>query len=118
ILLKRHSEGAEELIFRTKTGSQYNGMNVYHAFQRACTAAGITKRKVHDLRHTTGTRLGDLGFKAHQIAAILDHSQLSTTLRYIKTDLDAKRQIMSNFGVISGQNSTENLTPTCNQLAI
>ncbi|KAF0182740.1 MAG: phage integrase [Nitrospirae bacterium] len=108
VLQRRHSEGATGLVFRTGNGTEYEGRNVYHALQRACEAAGIGKRRVHDLRHTTGTRLGELGLNAYQIAAILDHSQLSTTMIYIDLDENAKAKITQNFGKIP--------TTTCTQL--
>ncbi|MFZ5996400.1 MAG: tyrosine-type recombinase/integrase [Nitrospirota bacterium] len=69
---------------KTTTGTQYNGMNVLHAFQKACVDAGLPKMRFHDLRHTTGSRLARLGCDIHFIAAVLNHSQLSTTRRYSK----------------------------------
>lgn len=106
-LLKRHSKGAMGLVFTTSAGTAYESRNVYHNLQRACEAAGIGKRRVHDLRHTTGTRLGELGLNAYQIAAILDHSQLSTTMIYIDLDAEAKAKITKNFGNLPSATCTQ-----------
>jgi len=106
-LLKRHFKGAAGLIFTTSNGTAYESRNVYHNLQKACEAAGIGKRRVHDLRHTTGTRLGELGLNAYQIAAILDHSELSTTMIYIELDDDAKAKITKNFGNLPASTCTQ-----------
>jgi site-specific recombinase XerD len=45
-----------------------------------------------DLRHTVGTRLGRAGQDIHTIASILDHSQLSTTRRYVKHNTESIRK--------------------------
>jgi integrase len=50
--------------------------------------------RFHDLRHTVGTRLGRAGqdIHIHTIASILDHSQLSTTRRYVKHNTESMRK--------------------------
>ncbi len=103
MLQRRYYEGATGLIFTTSTGTQYEGHNVWRALTAASVAAGIGHRKIHDLRHTCGTRLAELGFSAHQIAAILDHTSTEVTLGYITHSLSSKEKIMSAFGKKSAE---------------
>ncbi len=66
--------------------------------------AGISGLVWHDLRATFGTRLGEAGFDAFTIAALMGHSQIQTTARYVraterntraadKLDTDDKRPV-------------------------
>src|SRR5205085_1192921 len=41
------------LVFTTRFGTALDGPNVTKAFQKQLAAAGISKRRFHDLRHTT-----------------------------------------------------------------
>jgi integrase len=88
-MLFRRSQNKNGYVFQTKQGTLYDGMNVLHWFQKACKDAGIAKLRFHDLRHTTGSRLARLGLDIHFIAAVLNHSQLSTTRRYAKHNISS-----------------------------
>jgi len=103
MLQRRWHEGATGLIFATSTGSPYIPHNLWRDMTAACKAAGIGHRKPHDLRHTCGTRLAELGFAAHQIAAILDHTSTEVTLGYIKHSLLSKEKMMESFGKKSAE---------------
>jgi integrase len=46
--------------------------------------AGIKGLVCHDLRATYGTRLGEGGFHAYDIAKLMDHANISTSQRYIR----------------------------------
>ena len=46
----------------------------------------------HDLRATFGTRLGEAGFDAFTIAALLGHSNVRTTQRYVRATERNKRE--------------------------
>ncbi|MEW6116163.1 MAG: tyrosine-type recombinase/integrase [Nitrospirota bacterium] len=84
MLLRRSESRKTGYVFQTAAGTQYDGMNVLHWFQRACKDAKLPKMRFHDLRHTTGSRLARLGCDIHFISGVLNHSQLSTTRRYAK----------------------------------
>ena len=45
----------------------------------------------HDLRATFGTRLGEAGFDAFTIAALMGHSDIHTTARYVRATERNKR---------------------------
>ena len=38
----------------------------------------------HDLRATYGTRLGEAGFNAYDIAKLMGHASISTSQRYVR----------------------------------
>ena len=65
-----------------KTGKPF--ADVKKAFIRACEDAGIEGLVWHDLRATYGTRLGEAGFNAYDIAKLMGHANISTSQRYIR----------------------------------
>jgi integrase len=89
MMLRRFQNRKDGYVFQTKQGTLFDGMNILHWFQKACKDAGIPKLRFHDLRHTTGSRLARLGLDIHFIAAVLNHSQLSTTRRYAKHNVSS-----------------------------
>jgi len=79
-----------------KTGRHWNLRTVSRQFKKACKGAGIPTFRFHDLRHTTGTRLGEADKDIHTIAGILGHSKLSTAARYVKHSTESKRRVMND----------------------
>lgn len=57
-------------------------MTVVHAFQRACTRAGITDFRFHDLRHEATSRLFEKGLNPMEAAAVTGHRTLTMLKRY------------------------------------
>lgn len=57
-----------------------------NGFMRACADAGIENLTWRNLRDTFGTRLGEAGYNAFDIAALMGHSDIRTTQRYVKTE--------------------------------
>ena len=53
--------------------------------------AGIKGLVWHDLRATFGTRLGEAGYDAFTIAALMGQSQIQTTARYVRATERNKR---------------------------
>ena len=68
-----------DLVFRTKS-------NMNRSWRTARALAKLEDVRLHDLRHTFGTRLNQLGLSQASIARALGHQQLSTTYRYINAD--------------------------------
>lgn len=64
---------------------------IKRAWKTVKEKANITNFRFHDLKHTVGTRLADKGVPIHIIRAILDHSDIKTTMRYVHT---ADKQIV------------------------
>jgi Phage integrase family len=50
----------------------------------ACFDAKIEGLVWHDLRATYGTRLGEAGFNAYDIAKLMGHAHISTSQRYVR----------------------------------
>jgi len=58
--------------------------DVKKTFIRACEDAGIEGLVWHALRATYGTRLGEAGFNAYDIAKLMDHANISTSQRCVR----------------------------------
>jgi hypothetical protein len=52
-------------------------------FASSCAEAGITGLTWKALRHTFGTRLGEAGHSAYDIADLMGHSDVRTSMRYV-----------------------------------
>jgi len=64
------------------TGGPYT--DIKHSFPSACVDAKIEGLVWHDLRATYGTRLGEAGFNAYDIAKLMGHASISTSQRYVR----------------------------------
>ena len=60
-------------------------------FKTALKTAGIKGLVWHDLRATFGTRAGEAGFDDFTIAALMGHSDIHTTARYVRATERNKR---------------------------
>ena len=56
-------------------------------WRRICAAAGVSGARIHDLRHTVGSYAHAAGATQREIADLLGHRQLSTTERYINSQM-------------------------------
>jgi integrase len=59
-------------------------MDYKTGFHGACADAGIEGLTWRHLRATFGTRLGNAGYNAFEIAALMGHSDIRTTQRYVR----------------------------------
>lgn len=70
---------------RRKPGERYNVSSYYHAVQRACDRAGVTRFFPHQLRHAAATRVaGDGDGNLRGAQALLGHAELRTTEGYAR----------------------------------
>lgn len=58
--------------------------DIKRSFTGACSDAKIEGLVWHDLRATYGTRLGEAGFNAYDIAKLMGHANISTSQRYVR----------------------------------
>lgn len=81
----------EDYVFASvKTGGRLT--DVKRAFQSACRESQIPGLVWHELRATFGTRLGEAGFDAFTIAALMGHSNVRTPQRYVRATERNKRE--------------------------
>jgi integrase len=91
-----------------RTGTRIK--EVKKGFGTALAIAGIAGLVWHDLRATFGTRLGEAGFDAFTIAALMGHSQIQTTARYVRATERNKREAVE--AVMLGSESGHKLDTT------
>jgi integrase len=97
----------EGLFLKAKTEDLENtrvfriANNVKRSWQTARRLAGLEDIRIHDLRHTFGTRLDRTGFTQAQIARSLGHKQVHTTFRYTNPDQDLLHDIRSALNSIN-----------------
>jgi integrase len=72
-----------DLVFCNILGRNLDGSAVRKRFKRARDGAGLRPLRFHDLRHTYGSLLAVAGIDLVTIQAVLGHSALSTTSRYL-----------------------------------
>jgi integrase len=87
--LREESTGRGYVFLNPKTGQRVK--EIKKGFKTALKIAGIEGLVWHDLRATFGTRLGEAGFDAFTIAALMGHSDIHTTARYVRATERNKR---------------------------
>lgn len=73
-------EGAD-YVFCTSSGSPIHPDTPSSLMPKLCIAAGVPRRRLHDLRHTHATILLAAGVPAHEVADRLGHSDATVTLK-------------------------------------
>lgn len=77
-------DGCPYVVPNPKTRQPYD--NLYRAWNRARTRAGLHDVRMHDLRHSFASFLVNAGQSLYTVAKILGHAQLRTTQRYSHLD--------------------------------
>jgi integrase len=85
-----------ELIFPTETGAPVSPSNLLRHYRLLLSCAGLPSVRLHDLRHTCATLLGErIGDRV--IAAILGHTPGTVTARYAKVTLTQMREALEGL---------------------
>ncbi len=71
-----------DYIFTSPKGKPIQPNNLRRAFRKVLKTAGIEDLRIHDLRHTFGTRLAQAGVDIYTIAKLLGHKDIRMTQRY------------------------------------
>lgn len=81
ILRRRRGETNGETVFANKAGERrgYSAIAIRKAFRRA----GLYACTIHTLRHTHATRLVQNGLTIQEVKAVLGHTDIRTTMRYV-----------------------------------
>lgn len=98
IKLAEINNETDALVFGIKS-------NVKRAFASAKKIAGIDDLRLHDLRHTTATRLCTK-LELPQVGRILGHTQPRTTYRYVNANAEVRSRaadILHEMQVASGE---------------
>lgn len=69
----------QELMFTTSSGLPIEPRNFFRSFQRVCRRYEIRVITVHEVRHTLGTLLDELGVSPRIAQLILRHARVTTT---------------------------------------
>lgn len=81
------------LVFVTERGDPYHPSFVLTSFRRACDAAGIRRRRIHDMRHTHNRILKDGGVAEDERMARMGHSTTAMSRRYGGPSDDRDRHV-------------------------
>ncbi len=81
---REHFTGRGDYVFCRADGGPLDRSTVRKRFMAAQDAAGVRRRRFHDLRHSFGS-LAVRHFDAVQVQSLLGHSSLQTTERYLHT---------------------------------
>lgn len=81
------------VFHRAPLGKRAAGTTVRGAIRRAFSRAGLPWTGTHILRHTAATQMVQAGATLKEVADILRHSSLDTTMIYTKVNLLELRQV-------------------------
>lgn len=79
-LLDKLTQDKRGLVFKKSDGTSYG--DPYHRFIRACSWAGLTNFRFHDLRHTFASRLVQAGVRIRTVQELMGHKDIKMTMRY------------------------------------
>lgn len=97
------------LVFRNRQGRPYHNTSITHQFQKDLAAAGIRRRRFHDLRHSTSEVLHAQGVSDRTIQAILRHASIATTLGvYTQPDPALVAGALAELAAIFGSETNGN----------
>jgi integrase len=81
------------------------------AWKRICKAAGITRLRPHDLRHSFASQLASGGASLPLIGALLGHTNASTTSKYSHLFDDPQRAAVERVGAVIAGGTTADVVP-------
>ena len=98
VLEQRRFLEDDAFVFGTEEGKQVTDCRV--AWDAVLLRAGITDRAkaidgdlhFHDMRHECGSRMAEGGVPLHEIKALLGHSSITTTQRYLNATLESLKK--------------------------
>jgi site-specific recombinase XerD len=98
------SDGSNDVLFQNRQGSPLTRDGAAYILQKyvglaakANAAPRVRRVTPHMLRHSCAVALLQAGVDVMVIRDYLGHSSVSTTSRYISTNLQMKRQVLDAF---------------------
>ncbi len=80
------------LVFTTSIGTPIYPGNALRSLRRLCVAAGVTKIRLHDMRHTYASLALQRGTKVEKVSERLGHARVDITYNTYRHLYDAERQ--------------------------
>lgn len=88
--------GSTFVFFNPHTGRPMKA--VKNGMKKAFELAGISgAAPTHTMRHTFGTRLGEAGYNAYEIMALMGHTDIKTSSRYVHATDARKRAAVESI---------------------
>jgi integrase len=101
-LARRWRPDATGLVFGSRNWNSFR-----QAWVAAVKAAGITKFRFHDLRHTTASWLVQQGRSLREVKELLGHSDIQITMRYAHLAPDHLRAAVASLdGILSAETAS------------
>ena len=95
-----------DLIFTGRDGTPLHGTRVTRAFQRQLAAAGLPKKRFHDLRHGAASYMLAEGASLSEVQRVLGHSTITVTNDvYGHITVDATREATRRVGDLLSRTS-------------
>jgi integrase len=93
--------GKSEYVFPEAMALSDSGVG--DRFTRLCTKLGIRGLRFHDLRHTCGTRLAEIGYDVGAISKVLGHSSITMSMRYVhpKDSIKKAMEDLANYKTLA-----------------
>jgi integrase len=91
-------------MFTTAKGRPIEPRNFVRTFEYLCTATGVRRIRVHDLRRTVASLLNKLGVPARDAQLILGHTRIALTQEiYTEVDQESRAEALNRMqGLLAG----------------
>jgi integrase len=92
----------EALVFPRPSGGPWEHAKLWRTFKLALAlSGGRGELRIHDLRHTAGSWLGQAGFSEAVISEVLGHSRAGVTAGYVHLRPDHLRDAVEKLGELA-----------------
>ncbi len=98
----RNIERVSEFVFYNSKTNNYI-KDIKTAFKSACERAEIKELRLHDLRHTSATKMIEAGVDLVTVSKILGHSSIQMTMRYAHPTPENMQRAVNKLGEIFKQ---------------
>jgi integrase len=93
--LYNRNASSDHLFVSWRTGERFK--EVKNGFRSALELAGIKGACLYTMRHTFGTRLGEKGYTAYEVMALMGHKDIKTSARYVHSTDGRKREAVESI---------------------